>query len=184
MKKLIPTLCLSFVAALLSCHEQSVPLTDGVSNKILSEIPSSWIMLTDYDGQLVIFHPCDANNATVDIRNDTLHVNWGLEEGFYHITSIAKPSGQKIRLTAETDSGETEEIFSATFLDTEKKLSRWYVWLDDTTSAIFTDSRYKGQYKEVKQPCTECWGYDVCNETEKDSVSSQQLSSELIASDF
>jgi hypothetical protein len=185
MNKPIPTLYLGLIALFISCHEQNVSHVNAVSDKILKEIPSSWTMLTEYNGQLVIFHPCDANNALVEIHDDTLHINWGLEEGFYRIKSITKPSNGKIAMTGETDIGENEERFSVTFLDAEKKLSRWHVWLDDTTSAIFTDSRFKDDFKEVKQPCSECWGYDVCNEAEgKDSSRAKTAAPELIASDF
>jgi hypothetical protein len=185
MNKQIPTLFLSLITLFFSCHEHQRSLSNDRVDPILKEIPSSWTMLTEYNGQLVIFYPCDANNPVVDFRHDTLHINWGLEEGFYHITSVAKPSPGQLTLTGETDLGETKENFYATFLDNEKKLSRWYVWLDDTTSAVFTDSRFDNQYKIVKQPCTECWGYDVCNEVEEQDSVHTQGSPELIAgSDF
>lgn len=185
MKKTIPALYLGLMTILISCHEQNVPVANDVSDKLLVEIPTSWVMLTEYKGQLVVFHPCDANNAAVEIQHDTLHINWGLEEGFYRIKSITRPSTNKITMTAETYPEEGEESFTVDFLDNEKKLSRWYVWLDDTTSAVFTDSRFKDQFKEVKQPCSECWGDDVCNDIEeKGPDPTQQTSPELIASDF
>jgi hypothetical protein len=130
-------------------------------------------MLTERNGELIVYHPCDANNTVVEIRHDTLYINWGQEEGFYTISSTQKEQS-KIIFSAKPDYAEADEKFTVEFLDAEKKKARWFVWLNDSTSAVFADTRTVAEYKTVKQPCLECWGEDVCDENAKqDSLNSQ-----------
>jgi hypothetical protein len=173
MKNLTTPLCIGLLyTIIISCQPQQKSVSDLTASAMLKpvtlkDVSSSWTQLTENDGQLVIYHPCDANNTVVEVREDTLYINWGQEEGFYTITSVKNSSTGKLILSAKSDYGEEEDTFAVEFLDDEKKQARWFVWLNDSTSEIFTDTRLVSQYREVRQPCRECWGKDVCDEAEK-----------------
>jgi hypothetical protein len=176
MKDLSTFVFLGLIAALIACQpqKQTSDLTGNVGQPVplyTDDLPSTWTMLSDQNGEMIIFHPCDANNTMVEIRYDTLYINWGQEEGFYKITSLWRDQ-DKIFFNAKSDYGEQEDQFSVEFLDAERKKARWFVWLNDSTSAVFADARTAADYKTVKQPCLECWGEDVCNE-KVDSLDSQ-----------
>lgn len=167
------------ILLIISCQPQQKTTADLTAAQTYSvdsvnDLPKSWTMLTEYNGKQVIYHPCDANNTVVEIRHDTLYINWGQEEGFYNIISITKNAPNKITFLAKGDLEETPDTFHLEFLDNAKKKARLFVWLNDSTSQVFTDTRLVRDYEDIKQPCRECWGRDVCDEAEKsDSIDSQ-----------
>lgn len=147
---------------LMSC--QVKPSVDQLSFAITEKkFRSSWIMLTERNGELVRFAPCDASTPEVVLKKDSLQINWGQEEALYKLLSV-KPFRDKLLLTAKNEPYETEETFIVEYVNDEKRLVRWYVWLNDTTSAIFTDAMFANRYPLVKQPCAECWGYYLCDD--------------------
>jgi hypothetical protein len=137
------------------------------------DFPSSWTMLTQREGKLVVFNPCDANNPVIEIRQDTLYINFGQEEGFYNITSILKNDHDKVILVAKPDFGDNPDKFKVEFLDKERKQARWFIWSNDSTAETFTDTRFVNEYANIKQPCRECWGEDVCAEADTATVAVQ-----------
>lgn len=136
-------------------------------------------MLTERNGQLVRFAPCDSSTPEVVLKKDSLQVNWGQEEVLYKLTSV-KPFRDKLLLTAKDELYQKEETFIVEYVNNDKRLVRWYVWLNDTTSAIFTDAMFASRYPLVKQPCTECWGHYLCDEF-TDSLTLTKL---MVGSDF
>src|SRR5688572_8142180 len=101
MKDLYNLILPVMIVAMIACQPQKATseLTgnahspDSVS---ADDFPSSWTKLTDQNGKLVIFHPCDANNVMVEVRHDTLYLNWGEEEAFYMITSMRREQNKII----------------------------------------------------------------------------------------
>ncbi|MFZ6014662.1 MAG: hypothetical protein ACOYXT_30255 [Bacteroidota bacterium] len=178
MKTIITLLSLVVALTLISCRQQEQTTASDLASKTaidsvtLADLAPSWIQLTEKDGKQVIYLPCDANNTEIGIRHDTLYINWGQEEEFYNILSLDQHS-TRLALKVNPDYDENEiRNFRFEFLDEDKKKARWYLW-QDSTSAVFIDSRIKDQYQEIKQPCLECWGEDVCDEAAKrDSTAS------------
>jgi hypothetical protein len=167
MKNLYP-LAVAFLVLLVACQQKETS-TSSIADvqdpvDLLKELPSSWTMLTEHEGKQVIYQPCDANNTVVEIRNDTLYINWGQEEGFYNITTVKKDEHDNLILSGKSAYEATEERFMITVLDDQKKQARWYVWLNDSASSVFTDSRLADTFETIKQPCRECWGEDVCDQ--------------------
>ncbi len=153
----------------MACQiKPSVDPLSSVTNQ--KKFSGAWVMLTEREGQLVRFHPCDATNPQVILKEDSIYIHWGQDEASYKLTS-SKPFHDKLLLTGKDDLYQTEEKFFAEYINPEKKLVRWYVWLNDTTSAIFTDNRNANHYPHIAQPCAECWGNDLCDEvTPSDSL--------------
>jgi hypothetical protein len=155
----------------MSCRQQQPVATDVpealVAKPLSLAIPSTWIKLTEHGGKSVIFYPCDADNIRVELRPDTLIIGWGQDAEQFFIESIDRVEVNQLSIKARSEYEDEPHEFTVELLDDKNSQARWHIWDDASSSELFTEEKVAVQYKEVKQPCRECWEDEQCDEMEE-----------------
>lgn len=110
-------------------------------------------LLTINRNDTIIFNPCDANNKTIEVINDTIIVDYGQEIIKYYIVKKNKTSNStkyKLRNFSE------KIVFEEQIIN--QNLS---YWIFENDKYLF--SKKTNRYKTLNQPCKECWG-DECDD--------------------
>ncbi|MBL7873064.1 MAG: hypothetical protein JNM78_15715 [Cyclobacteriaceae bacterium] len=126
-------------------------------NFSLKDLMGEWHMVTQEEGEWVLFYACDADNTTVTIKGDSIVIGWGQDATAGKIESWSVEN-DKLSLVVN-DSYETNvyQVQKA-----EDGLMQWWLWDDSEGQSLFVHERYKNKYRVVKQPCKECW--EDCDE--------------------
>jgi hypothetical protein len=124
-------------------------------------------MLTEVEGQFVVFTPCDAENPHITISEDrtALTVAYGHDAVVYAIReSTLKEKlvdgiiGYKLTLMVQ----ENDVTTKVTVEHVPDRPTRWsgLPWKEGT---YFANEGEVDEYPSVVQPCRECWG-DECED--------------------
>lgn len=122
-------------------------------------LQGEWHMLTEQNGEQVLFYPCDADNVFIQVKGDSIIIGWGQDASAGKIEDWNKNVADNDISLAVNDS------FSVNFyrvLKTEEGLTEWWLWEDAEKPALLVNAVNKSRYKEVRQPCKECW--EDCDE--------------------
>lgn len=133
--------------------------------------PLYWEMLTEEEGEFIIFRPCDAANFCVSIndKRTVLSIEYGQDGALFDILSIDHKSklssnGNKDFLLfriRDQNAGTEKRVFevNAEFnQDTRHVFWTGLPYRDEEIMMISSlDTSY---YKTVIQPCSDCW--DEC----------------------
>jgi hypothetical protein len=156
-----------FGLILLSCsprsnenreEESDIAETQTSTDFSLSDLSGEWHMVTQEEGEWVLFYACDADNTTVTIKGDSIIIGWGQDATGGKIESWSL-EGDKLSLVVN-DSYETN-VYQVQ--EAEDGLMQWWLWDDSEGQSLFVHDRDKNKYQVVKQPCKECW--EDCDES-------------------
>ncbi len=129
----------------------------ATTNFSLTDLQGEWHMVTQEEGEWVLFYACDADNTTVTIKGDSIIIGWGQDATAGKIESWSAEN-EKLSLVVN-DSYETN-VYQVQ--PAEDGLMQWLLWDDSEGQSLFVHDRDKNKYRVVKQPCKECW--EDCDE--------------------
>ena len=121
------------------------------------EVQGEWHMITELDGEWVLFYPCDADNTFIQIEADSIIIGWGQDATAGKIENWSKDGNELTLAVTDSYAINTYRVNTGTNGYTE-----WWLWEDAERPSRFIKASDKSQYKEVRQPCKECW--DDCEE--------------------
>jgi hypothetical protein len=131
---------------------------------VTAQLQGNWEKLTQWpSGQWVIFRPCDADNLSMTVTNDSLVIGWGQDASFATIEHIEyNEVSNRYALTVHDPDSDEPLVYFLEWENEEHTLARWWLWGPDQTSEILARVDILGRYQEFVQPCHECW--DDCQE--------------------
>lgn len=112
--------------------------------------------ITKLNNELVIMDYCDAMNKEIRIKNDSVYQIFGHETYSFKINSIN-------RTNSFIEFSENVSVGSYVFkpYDSSKKL--WKI-----NNELYVDSVYAKLYSIYKEPCTECFPKERCDQLEQE----------------
>lgn len=150
---------LAFIVLMSACTPKPAAEFENSDNEAVTEQASTsqdlqgeWHMITEVDGEWVLFYPCDADNTFIQIKGDSIVIGWGQDATAGKIENWSN-DGDKLTLAVnDSYAVNTYQVKTGTSGFTE-----WWLWEDAETPSRFIKATDKSQYKEVRQPCKECW---------------------------
>lgn len=129
-------------------QDQKIPLVEKTQPETLQ---GEWHMITEVDGEWVLFYPCDADNTFIQLKADSIIIGWGQDA-----------TAGKIENWTADESGLTLAVNDSYAVNTYKVsagngYTEWWLWEDAEKPSRFIHAREKAHYKVVRQPCKECW---------------------------
>jgi hypothetical protein len=115
------------------------------------DLQGEWHMITEIDGEWVLFYPCDADNTFIQIKGDSIIIGWGQDATGGKIENWTA-DGDKLTLAVNDSYAVSTYPVSA-----GPDYTEWWLWEDAEKPSRFINAINKSQYKEVRQPCKECW---------------------------
>lgn len=151
-----------FIFIMAACTQPAKVETDlneetPKANFALGDLEGEWHMVTQEEGEWILFYACDADNTTVTIKGDSIVIGWGQDATAGKIESWSVED-DKLSLVVN-DSYETNVYYAQ---PAEDGLIQWHLWDDSEGQSLFVHARDKSKYRVVKQPCKECW--EDCDE--------------------
>lgn len=157
--KRFPFLSVGFLALTLACTTRTVEnsveqagetstVEEGLQPKALQ---GEWHMITEVDGEWVLFYPCDADNTFIQLKADSIIIGWGQDATAGKIENWST-NGNTITLAVNDSYAVNTYQVSA-----GKDYTEWWLWEDADGPSRFIHASQKSNYKEVRQPCKECW---------------------------
>jgi len=129
----------------------------------LTTLPPDWIYLTKTDSGNVIFNSCDGGNSLVTITRvqDSLGLFFhGEQEDLaFKVLSSSIGNGDTVVIQTSGPGASPPQIFTFLWTDIEKGLGLW-------NQRTYVASNHKADYKDIYQPCSECW--EDCDDPPKD----------------
>lgn len=120
-------------------------------------LEGEWHMITEIDGEWVLYYPCDADNTFIQLKADSIVIGWGQDATAGKIENRAV-DGDKLTLAVN----DSYEVNTYQVKIDQAGYTEWWLWEDAETPSRFIHASQKSLYKEVKQPCKECW--EDCDE--------------------
>lgn len=157
---------ISFLLLLTSCKVTKKEAFD------LNSFPKDWVRLTDKDGKLVVYNPCDAGNLLLTISKKSGHFELllhGQQEDYNFKILETTQLNDTIFLKTKWKDSDEQQDFKFFWTNKEKGLGRFITTYSNgyTSDNIFVTSDKQTNFEKIDQPCRECWG-DECDEIEKD----------------
>lgn len=179
MKNLLPVFL--FASILISCQESqktiqersNTPSDIPVNNEqvdpstFMKGIEGNWKQLTERNGKLVAFYPCDADNGTVEVRKDSgqyeMVLGFGHDAMLYTVTSMRNVDGGVMLIGKYIDLEGSENDSTLIKFDKEKNI----LSLDSYENGKIAITRIYTQednnsYEKIEQPCRECFTEEEC----------------------
>ena len=116
------------------------------------DLQGEWHMITEVDGEWVLFYPCDADNTFIQLKSDSIVIGWGQDATAGKIENWSN-DGDKLPLAVNDSSA----VNTYQVKIDQAGYAEWWLWEDDERPSRFIHTSQKLQYKEVRQPCKECW---------------------------
>lgn len=137
----------------------------------LNNFPSDWIMLTEKDGNLIVYNTCDAGNLELSIiqkKEKTELLLHGQQEDSNFDVLESIEVNDTISFKVNRLEGEENQIFKFVWIEKEKGVGRWINTYSNgyTANYLFVSKDHLSNFDQVNQPCKECWG-DECDELEE-----------------
>ena len=142
------------------------------------KIENHWINLTEQDGKLILFYPCDADikQIIIDAEKNELTMKYGQEDDVFKILSTNYVSNKELNFNIlySTFGKPQETTVNVKFIDVDKRIAKWSFTLIDGKTELNNEylmiSEPKSiNYKIVKQPCRECWTEEDCDSIKKNN---------------
>lgn len=159
---------LTFLILAAACSSRTAETTSTDSEQITQDIKpgltpedlqGEWHMITEQNGEWVLFYPCDADNTFVQVKGDSIVIGWGQDATGGIIEDwLEGDTGNQITLAVN-------DSYSVNYYRVEKAENGntvWWLWEDADNPSQFINAVNKPNYKEVRQPCKECW--EDCDE--------------------
>ncbi|MCW5910499.1 MAG: hypothetical protein KIT62_05465 [Cyclobacteriaceae bacterium] len=120
-------------------------------------LEGEWHMITEVDGEWVLYYPCESDNAFLQIKGDSIMIGWGQDITAGKIENWST-DGDKLTLAVN----DSYSVNTYPVKTGQNGYIEWWLWEDAEEPSRFIPAAQKSQYKEVRQPCKECW--DDCEE--------------------
>lgn len=170
MKLKLTTALIALVILAIACTSRTTESTGDTEQKATdkkeqfssAELQGEWHMITEYEGEWVLFYPCDADNTFIQVKGDSIIIGWGQDatagiiEGY-----TSNEPGNEITLTVN----DSYAVNNYRVERTENGNTAWWLWEDSERPSQFINALDKPSYKEVRQPCKECW--EDCDEDQQ-----------------
>lgn len=132
----------------------------------LGPLSMHYLMLTEMEGEEVIFNPCDASNGEVriDLKEGVLQIFLieGHEVTPFTVKAIHK-SETRIDFDVEVYDKFYEKGLFVKGLTADFGRTAWgAAAFGGVTERIYIKNENKSDYKVIDQPCRECWGEQEC----------------------
>jgi hypothetical protein len=127
------------------------------ANLSANELEGEWHMITEVDGEWVLYYPCDADNTFIQLKADSIVIGWGQDATAGKIENRAV-DGDKLTLAVN----DSYAVNTYQLRIDQAGYTEWWLWEDAEAPSRFIHASQKSIYKEVKQPCKECW--EDCDE--------------------
>lgn len=144
----------------------------------INDLPLNWTQLSEIDKQLVVFNPCDAGNGSIMI--ETVKGVRKITVGYGHEALVFKVN--KIKAIHNGTTNETTFMFFGNYEAMEPartdtieaqynpatKRGKWIMHFEDDAynTRLYTADENLSAYKQVNQPCRECWPPEECEAME------------------
>ncbi len=138
-----------------STPETAAESTPSTTEKsfALSDLSGEWHMLTQQNGDWVLYYPCDADNTFVQVKGDSIVIGWGQDATLGIIESWTLSDLDELSLVVNDSYTTTTYRVQ----QTEDGLTQWWLQDDVEGPSYFTHVREKDLFRTIKQPCKECW---------------------------
>jgi hypothetical protein len=131
----------------------------STSDFTLASLSGEWHMLTQQNGDWVLYYPCDADNTFVRVKGDSIIIGWGQDATLGKIESWTAVNDELSLVVNDSYASTTYRV-----QQTEDGLTQWWLWEDAEGPSYFTHIREKDSFPIIKQPCKECW--EDCEESQ------------------
>lgn len=163
---------------LASCQNTSKPTVN------LNGLPKKWVQLTEQNGELVIYEPCDWSNVEIEFKDTagkTLLLLEGYQDSMEGEVIETTQSGDTLLIVTQLPYGK-DYIDTAKFIwkDKAKGLATWVDYFGATLTIV--DAQYRSSYKQVEQPCTDCW--DDCGGDGEDETAAHISNIQKVFDDY
>ncbi len=127
-----------------------------------ASLQGEWHMISEQDGEWVLFYPCDADNTFIQVKGDSIIIGWGQDATAGVIEDYtSNETGNEITLAVN----DSYAVNYYRVERTENGKIAWWLWEDAERPSQFINAFDKPSYKEVRQPCKECW--EDCDEDQQ-----------------
>jgi hypothetical protein len=141
----------------LKSNEEAESVEQTNSEPSFNDLEGEWHMVTQEEGEWILFYACDADNTTVTIKGDSIVIGWGQDATVGKIESWSVDDDKYSLVVNDTYETNVYQVQPA-----EDGLMQWHLWDDSEGQSLFVHERDKSKYRVVKQPCKECW--EDCDE--------------------
>jgi len=155
---------LAFIVLMSACTPKPAVEFENSDNEVVTEQASAsqdlqgeWHMITEVDGEWVLYYPCDADNTFIQLKADSIVIGWGQDATAGKIENRAV-DGDKLTLAVN----DSYAVNTYQVKIDQAGYTEWWLWEDAEAPSRFIHASQKSLYKEVKQPCKECW--EDCDE--------------------
>jgi hypothetical protein len=115
------------------------------------DLQGEWHMITEVDGEWILYYPCDADNIFIQLKSDSIIIGWGQDATAGKIENWSTDDNTLTLAVNDSYSVNTYQV------NPGKEYTEWWLWEDAEKPSRFIPASQKSLYKEVKQPCKECW---------------------------
>lgn len=143
-----------FLVLFSQCNKKNESANSTLKN-------GKWVAITQLNDEWVLFKPCDADNSTIELNDQTLTINWGQSTEKVPVESITQIGEGKYEITNKIDSTYTEKG-KYTMQTLPNGTVLWWLLSGDTTSHVYVTEASAKNYKTLEQPCIECWSSEEC----------------------
>jgi hypothetical protein len=126
--------------------------SQSTSDFTLGSLTGDWHMVTLQDNNWVLYYPCDADNTFVQVKGDSIIIDWGQDATRGKIESWSKSNDYLSLVVNDSYSTNTYRVQQP-----EDGLTQWWLWEDAEGPSYFIPASEKNNYATIKQPCKECW---------------------------
>ncbi|MBX2899067.1 MAG: hypothetical protein KF775_05440 [Cyclobacteriaceae bacterium] len=137
----------------VACAPKSVEDVPALETFMLEPkaLQGEWHMITEIDGEWVLYYPCDADNTFIQLKPDSIVIGWGQDATAGKIENWSV-TGNKLTLAVnDSYAVSTYQVTGG------NNFTEWWLWEDTDKPSRFILATQKSHFKEVRQPCKECW---------------------------
>lgn len=144
---------------LLSCSPKSSFMAD------VTPFEGEWISLTLIKGERVIYNSCDGGNLLLTLSREeqgyTLLLHGEQEDTPMTVVGSSQQTDTLI-MTCATRGWSGNQKVKVVWQDRKQGLAHWVIQQANRNirSGGFVSAPHKKAFKEIDQPCRECWGDD------------------------
>lgn len=115
-------------------------------------LEGEWHMITEVAGEWVLYYPCESDNAFLQIKGDSVVIGWGQDITEGKIENWSVENDELTLVVNDSYSVNTYQVKTR-----QNGYTEWWLWDDVEEPSLFIPVNQKSQFKEVRQPCKECW---------------------------
>lgn len=152
-----PIVCILIILLAWACNPKPTETTTEEAESTPAEVSpqvleGEWHMITEVDGEWVLYYPCDADNTFIQLKADSIVIGWGQDATAGKIENWSA-DGNNLTLAVNN----SYEVNTYQVKTGQSGYTEWWLWEDTDQPSRFIHAAHKSQYKEVRQPCKECW---------------------------